>query len=135
MAVTNFDIISAKVPVAIKTASYTISAGESGTVFGMATDAKVFTLPATEAGLTYTFVNMGADGNNIITISPAAVDGIFGGVHGAATGDLVSFSGTDDKDAINTKATALKGDYLTLVGDGVNGWYVVAGKGVWASQG
>ena len=49
------------------TASTTLVAGDSGKVFTEATDALVITLPACEAGLKFTFVNTGSDGNNIIT--------------------------------------------------------------------
>jgi hypothetical protein len=40
----------------------------------------------------------------------------------------------DDKDAINTAATDRVGDSLTLVGDGVDGWYVVGVTGTWARE-
>jgi hypothetical protein len=69
-----------------------------------------------------------------LSISPHASDKIYGGIHGAAGGDLVTFGAVADKDIINTKATALKGDYAVLVSDGSTGWYVVGGKGVWASE-
>ena len=42
---------------------YTVSANEGGMTFGIATDAKTITLPSTEAGLIYQFVNTGADGS------------------------------------------------------------------------
>ena len=112
------------VPVALKTLDYTVLASESGTVFKIATDAKVFTLPATEAGLRYTFINSGADGAVLVTISPQAADAI----HGRA------LSSVDDKDLLNTKATAKEGDFVTLVGDGVDGWFIVAVEGIWAKQ-
>ena len=132
MGKTNLDILVSKRPFEIKTASYSISAGDSGTVFGIGTDAIVLTLPATVAGLIYSFVNTGADGNNLITISPNASDAI----HGTATlaASVVEFGGVDDKDIINTKATANTGDVITLVGDGVAGWYVLNSTGIWASE-
>lgn len=114
------------------TASSTLDYDQSGMYFLVATDALVITLPATKKGVVYTFINSGADGNNIITISPNANDAIYGTVANAAA-DSVS-GGVDDKDIINTKATANKGDRITLVGDGDGGWYIVEGVGIWASE-
>ena len=114
------------------TASKTVSIEESGNVFLIGTDALTVTLPATKKGAKYTFINSGADGNNIITISPNASDGIFGSIANA-TADSVS-GGVDNKNIINTKATSNKGDRITLIGDGVDGWYVAGGVGIWASQ-
>jgi len=113
------------------TASTTLSAGDSGKVFTVATDALVITLPACEAGLKFTFVNTGADGNNIITLSPAATDGIWGTI--TLAGSVVDLGGAANKDLINTKATAIKGDSVTLVSDGTD-WYVTASTGIWAAE-
>lgn len=116
-------------------ASETLTASQSGTAFLIATDALTITLPSSAtvgSGVVYTFINSGADGNNIITISPNASDGIFGSITLAAS--VFSASGTDDKDLINTKATANKGDLVSLVSDGVAGWYIVYGVGIWASE-
>ena len=110
----------------------TLTLADSGKVFLIATDAKVVTLPPTVAGLEYTFVNSGADGANIMTISPAAADAIHGTFTLAAA--VVELNGTDDKDMINTKATANTGDFAHIVGDGNVGWYLIAGAGIWASE-
>jgi hypothetical protein len=114
------------------TASTTLTNDDAGTVYMVATDALTITLPATKAGAKFTFINSGADGNNIITVSPNANDAIFGTVANAAA-DSVS-GGVDDKDIINTKATANKGDRITIIGDGVAGWYIIDGVGIWASE-
>ena len=61
------------------TTTQDISANQAGSEFNIATDAKVMTLPAIDAnniGMELTFRNTGADGNNTITLSPAAADGI-----------------------------------------------------------
>ena len=113
-------------------ANKTLGLGDSGTVFLVGTDALVVTLPATNKGTSFTIVNSGADGNNIITISPNANDAVIGTIANAAA-DSVS-GGADDKDIINTKATANKGDRITLVGDGDAGWYITEGVGIWASE-
>ena len=108
-----------------------LSVGDSGKVFLIGTDAKVVTLPASVKGLEYTFINIGADGNNIITISPNASDAIHGTTCASTN---VVLSGVDDKDLINTKGTATTGDSCKLVGDGGEGWYMVSCTGIWASE-
>ncbi len=107
----------------------TLTYQDDGKVFYIATDAKTFTLPATAAGVKYTFVNSGADGNNIVTISPNASDGIFGNV------GKYELAGTDDLDVVNTKVSAKKGDTIILRGDGVDGWFVEYVSGNWVSSG
>ncbi len=118
-------------PVTVLTANATLTEDQSGGVFTTALDAIVITLPATKAGLKYTIINSGADGAAKVSISPAAADAIHGTTNASTN---VVLSGVDNKDAINTKATATTGDNITLVGDGVAGWYVVGCHGVWASE-
>lgn len=108
-----------------------ISINDAGTEFNVATDAKVLSLPTISAeniGAEYTFRNTGADGNNILTISPAATDAI----HGAVA--AVSSGGVNNKDWINTKATANKGDWCTIKAISLTDWYITGGDGVWASE-
>ena len=113
------------------TASTTLYASDSGKVFTVATDALVITLPACEAGLKFTFVNTGADGNNIITLSPASTDGVWGTI--TLAGSVVDLGGVANKDLINTKGTAIKGDSVTLISDDTD-WYVTASTGIWAAE-
>ena len=122
--------------VEIKTDNYAVLAGDSGKIFGMGTDAKTFSLPATVAGLKYTFINTGAAGNNILTISPVAADGISGTITLAQS--VVVDAGVVNKDLINTKATSQAGDSVTLIGTGVTGttaWIIVVSTGIWAAEG
>ena len=109
----------------IKTANYTVViTADSGKTLASTLDAIVYTLPSIAVGNTVTFVNMAEDGQAAINISPAAVDGI-------------TYAGTavDNKDLINTKATAKKGDFVTLASlDGVVAWQVVDVRGVWAKE-
>ncbi len=118
--------------------AYTVSSLPDGDcVIMTATDNAVITLPdaaAGNAGKRITVVNTAAAGEALISVSPHASDKIFGGIHGAAGGTLVTFGEVADKDILNTKTTALKGDYVVLVSDGTLGWYVIGGKGVWASE-
>ena len=125
--------LKANVEVETLTTSTSLDAGDSNKTFLIGTDALVISLPATVAGLRYTFINSGADGNNIMTISPVAADGIAGTITLAAS--VVQLDGTVDKDAVNTKATALLGDSITLIGSGVTGtgaWFVEGSAGIFA---
>ena len=127
---------AAKRPFVLLTDDYTIKVDQSGYIFGIATDAKTITLPLTTtvgAGFIITVLNMGADGGNIITISPNSADGIEGEVANAAADSHPS--GVDDKDIVNTKSTAIKGDRITLMSDGSGDWWVLEGVGIWASEG
>ena len=109
----------------IKTANYTVVATtDSGKTITSTLDGFVATLPSIAIGNTVTFVNMAEDGAAKYSVSPAAIDGI-------------TYAGTavDDKDIINTKATAKKGDYVTLASlDGVVAWQVVDVRGIWAKE-
>ena len=108
------------------TESKTLNYGDSGKVFLVGTDALVITLPATKAGVRYTFINSGADDAVLITVSPNANDAVMGTIA------AVVATGSDDGDLTNTKSGANKGDWCTIVGDGSDGWYIVGGDGVWA---
>jgi hypothetical protein len=109
-----------------KSAAYTIAATDSGKIIFVDTTA-VITLPATAVGLIFTLVCAGADGVVEITIAPNASDMIVG----------ADLTGANDKDLVNTLATARRGDFVTLIGDGAAavGWSVVAKRGTWTRQG
>jgi hypothetical protein len=95
--------------------------GDCGKTF-LVNITSVITLPAIAIGNTFTYVNNGEDGTVQITLSPQAVDGI----------SWVG-SATDDKDLINTLATAKKGDFVTIAAlDQAIAWQVVASSGIWA---
>ncbi len=117
------------------TATGDVVAGDAGIDQNVATDALVITLPKIEAGnlgMTFLFRNTGADGNNIITLSPNAADGINGTIANSSADSVAS--GVVDKDWINTKATANKGDYCILRAVALTQWYVIGGVGIWASE-
>ena len=109
----------------IKTANYTVVINtDSGKTITSTLDGFVATLPAIAIGNTVTFINMADDGTAAFSVSPAAADGI-----------TYAGSSTDDKDIINAKATAKKGDFITLASlDGVVAWQVTAVRGVWAKE-
>lgn len=107
-------------------ANFTLTRADSGKVYLVNTADLVITLPATVAGLKYTFTVEAAalSVSTGLSISPNALDMIMGN----------GFAGTDNKDAINTGASDAEGDLLTLVGDGVLGWYITEILGTWALE-
>ena len=109
----------------IKSANYTvIITTDSGKTLVSTLDGIVYTLPSIAIGNTVTFVNMAPDGLAALNISPAAADGI-----------TYAGSSTDNKDLINTKATAKRGDFVTLASvDGTVAWQVVGSRGIWAKE-
>ena len=109
-----------------KSSAYTVViTTDSGKTFtNSLTDGVVFTLPSIAIGNTVTFVNTAPSGQADLTISPAAADGI-----------TYAGSSTDNKDLINTKATAKYGDSVTLSSlNGTVAWQVVAARGIWDKE-
>lgn len=117
------------------TTNKTLAITDVGIVQNVTADGLVITLPATVVGYSYTIRNggaapsgaaagTGADFSVGINVSPNAADKIAGN----------GFTATDDKDAINTKATARVGDEIRIIGDGVNGWFLEIVKGTWARE-
>lgn len=119
--------------------SKTLAVGDNGVVQNVIGDNLTITLPATGAAGLYHFTirnggvpasssvgfGTGSDASALLTIAPNASDKISG----------LAFTAADNKAALNTKATAKVGDFITLVSDGVDGWTVVGARGVWARQG
>ena len=105
------------------TANYTVvSNTDAGKTFVIMADGITITLPAIAIGNTFTFINGMADGQCLVTIDPNAADGI-------------SFAGsaTDGVTLINAKATANRGDSVTLAAlDQVVAWQVTSVAGTWA---
>ena len=75
----------------------------------------VFTLPSTVVGYSFT-IRVGSQGKTV-SISPAALDLIAGN----------DFTAADNKDLIFTNQTP--GSFVTLTGDGTNGWNIVSISG------
>lgn len=104
---------------------------DSGVVQNVIADGKTVTLPAAAAGVMFIIRNGGAaatsaatgavsDGTVAVTIAPNGTDTIGGGGRSAANSNLV-----------NTKATSVVGDEVTLLG--VSGaWQIVNKRGTWA---
>lgn len=107
------------------TADKTLDIQDIGKVLNVTVDAKTITLPATVDDYEYIIRNGGADAGVLVKVSPDANDKIMG----------ADLAGVDNKDRLNTKATAKRGDYIRIVGEGTHGWYVLAEKGTWAAEG
>jgi hypothetical protein len=107
-----------------KTADYSLTAADSGVVTYVTADGKVVTLPATVVGMTFIIVNGCEDGQGGISISPQAADKIQG----------AGLTAADNKDLVSAKATARKGDFVKLVADGVDGYFVQEIRGTWARE-
>ena len=107
-----------------KSSNYTVTTADSGKTLLSGTDGVVFTLPAIAVGYSFKFVNTAPDGQNTLTISPNASDGI-----------TYAGSSTDDKDLINTKATSKQGDFVVISSlDGVAAWQVTQVRGIFAKE-
>jgi len=78
--------------------------------------------------LTYTFVNTGAAGNNLVDV--AAPAGVIAGTFTLAGTVVVVSAATTIR---LTKGTSILGDSVTLVSDGTN-WYIESSTGIWAQQ-
>lgn len=106
-------------------ADTTLDATYTGKLIWVDTDAKIITLPAIATGLDgVAIVNGGSYGTVAVNISPNASDMILG----------PGITGADDKDLINTKATARRGDFVVIGGNDADGYAVQAIRGTWARQ-
>lgn len=106
-------------------ADKTLDAEDSGKLFWVDTDAKIITLPAIATGLDgFAVVNGGAFGAVAVNVSPNASDMILG----------PDITGADNKDLINTKATARRGDFVVLGGNDADGYATQALRGIWARE-
>ena len=126
-----FDALDYRDPYGHRTSRLTISgdttldATHTGKLLWVDTDAKIITLPAVAAGLDgVMIVNGGAFGAVAVNISPNASDSIFG----------PDITAADNKDLINTKATAQRGDYAVIGGNDADGNAVQELRGTWARE-
>jgi len=119
----------------------TLTAAESGGVIFQATSHGtpgnvVINLPATVAGLLYSFLFVGTPEQGF-HISPNSADKIAGSIIDVANGNVVtaanSGAGADNKDLILDTGSKV-GDRVTLLGDGSAGWTIVSGLGSWAFE-
>ena len=106
-------------------ADKTLDAEDTGKLFWVDTDAKIITLPAIATGLDgCVIVNGGSFGAVAVNLSPDVNDMILG----------PDITGSNNKDLINTKATAKRGDFVTIGGNDADGYAVLAIRGTWARE-
>jgi len=103
----------------------TLDVQDTGKAFFVTVDAKTITLPATAVAIKCAIVNMGAYGTVAGNVSPNANDKIMG----------PDIAGADNKDLINTKATACRGDHVVLRLGHADGPMVEKLVGTWATEG
>ena len=130
VVVVAFDALNYRDPYGDYTIRETISANktldieDNGKIFFVDTDATITTLPATATPVNAKIVNIGAYGAVAVNLSPQAVDKVQG----------PDLPGTDNKDLINTKATAKRGDFVVLTTGDANGPVVAELRGTWATE-
>jgi len=108
----------------LKSANYTVDAEDAAKWIWVDTDAVVITLPAIEGIGAVRVGNLGSYGTVGVSISPGSVDMIEG----------PDITAADNKDLINTKATAQRGDFVEINYGDANGWSVASIRGVWARE-
>lgn len=105
-------------------ANKTLDSEDSGKLFWVDTDAVTITLPAVATPSLCKIVNGGAFGTVAVTISPNASDSL----------EAPDITAADDKDVINTKATAQRADSALLGFADANGHVITKLKGTWARE-
>jgi hypothetical protein len=106
------------------TVDKTLDIEDNGKLFFVTADAKIITLPAVATPVNCAIVNGGAFGAIAVNVSPAAADKIQG----------PDLPGTDNKDLINTKATARRGDFVKIATGDANGPLAIELRGTWATE-
>lgn len=96
----------------LKSANATADATDTGKWWWVDTDAVVVTLPAVEGINFFRVGNIAAFGVSGVAVSPNASDMIEG----------PGITAADNKDLINTKATARRGDWIEIAQGDANGW-------------
>jgi hypothetical protein len=122
-SINGVDPYAGRVYETLSAATKTLDLEDSGkTIFVTATS--VITLPATAVALDIILVCMGAYGTVQISADPNASDKIVG----------PDLTGVDNKDYINTLATAQRGDFLAMKGGHTDGYIIYGKRGTWAAE-
>lgn len=108
---------------AVAASTLTADVQDSGKLFCVSVDSTI-TLPATAVSITCGFLNVGPYGTVQISIDPVSDDKIMG----------PNIAGTNNKDLINTKATAKRGDLALLRLGHTDGPFVTKLVGTWATE-
>ena len=116
------------VTTALVGATVVLTAANSGTTYINAATSGTpsFTLPAVANGLRFTFITGSTTAGFTVTTGTAAV------IHAktSATGTAITSTATSGS-LINTQATAVVGDAITLICDGTN-WYMTSQTGIFS---
>jgi hypothetical protein len=102
----------------------TLDAEDSGKAFFITADAKTVTAPAVEGMSNIALINGGAFGTVAVTLSPNTNDMVEG----------PDITAGNNKDIVNTKTTARRGDFIIFDYGDANGWVITAKKGTWARE-
>lgn len=104
--------------------AFSITAAQSGATWRITAPDTVVSLPATQAGLRYRFLLASAalSTGAGLKISPVAADAIHGN----------GLTSTDNEDAILAGSGDREGDMIALIGDGVDGYYIIEVEGTWS---
>jgi len=123
-----------KVRIETVTDNTTIDSSFDGGEVYIATDAKILTLGADcPVGMQVKVVNTGANGAVLVSILPTAGVGV-GGRNEVINGTSSVLTAVAAKKLLNTKATALKGDYAELTKTSATTWDAVT-YGIWTKEG
>tara|TARA_R110002167_G_scaffold70512_7_gene199044 strand:- start:425 stop:1192 length:768 start_codon:yes stop_codon:yes gene_type:complete len=131
VGIVEFDALNFRDPYAeysvreVVSADKTLDPQDSGKLFWVDTDARTITLAAVATPTFCKIVNGGAYGTVAVTISPDADDSVEG----------PDISAANNKDVINTKATARRGDFAVLGFVDADGYAITQLKGIWAREG
>lgn len=108
----------------LKSVNYTVDAEDSGKWLWVDTDNVVITLPAVEGIRGVRIGNIAGFGVAKVSVDPNAVDMIEG----------PDITAADNKDIINTKVTARRGDFIEIEQGDANGWVITRKRGTWARE-
>lgn len=108
----------------LRSANHTLDAEDSGKVIWVDTNGVVITLPAVGGISGVIVANAAAYGVSGVAVSPNAADMI----------EAADITAADNKDIINTQATAQRGDFVDIYDGDANGWVVVRRQGIWARE-
>lgn len=122
-AVMGVDIWEGWVCEALGAATKTLDLEDTGKAIFCTVDT-VITLAATAVGGIYRLVCMGPYGTVEVSADPVAADKII----------APDSSGGNDKDYVNTKATAQRGDFIELLHGSTDGPVVTNRKGIWLKE-
>tara|TARA_Y100001937_G_C6941760_1_gene250696 strand:+ start:167 stop:601 length:435 start_codon:yes stop_codon:yes gene_type:complete len=103
----------------------TLTAATHGRHPILCTGAITLTLPAVAIGVSFHLINNNPDGT-ALTVSPNSSDKFLINAAGSA--------GTNDKDIVNTGATARRGDSVKLTYGSADGWTILELNGTWADE-